>query len=62
MYRYKCDICGSAVYVDPNEPRICDGCLMRQKQAVIRAKKAKAMSAAVRISDGNQYEMVLEVG
>lgn len=29
--RYKCDKCGVSVYVDPDEPRICDACAARIK-------------------------------
>ena len=29
--RYKCDKCGTSVYVDPDEPRICDACAARMQ-------------------------------
>lgn len=30
--RYKCDKCGSPVYVDPDEPRICDAYAERMQE------------------------------
>lgn len=47
--RYKCDKCGSPVYVDPDEPRICDACavkMKRQEQEVSRITYAGRREAA----------------
>lgn len=39
MFGYKCDKCGTPVYVDPGEERICEDC--QEREAYLRSETVK---------------------
>lgn len=52
---YRCDACGC--YLDPGEGRRCEDCRRRIDQ---RAARIERMRAAIRLTDGGQYQIKTE--